>query len=100
MARHLCTSFADPLIVAPLLTCRLIKNPGIRLIGVGEVVRRIIAKAVISIIGTDIQQATDPLQLCAGYISGAEAAIYSMNTVYADEKAEGVLVADASNAFN
>lgn len=97
MARHLCTSFADLLIVAPLLTCRLIKNPGIRLIGVGEVVRRIIAKAVISIIGTDIQQATDPLQLCAGYISGA---IYSMNTVYADEKAEGILVADASNAFN
>ena len=59
LARHLCTSFVDPEIVLPLVSCRLIaldKNPGVRPIGVGEVVRRIIAKAVLSIIGPDIQR--------------------------------------------
>lgn len=44
------------------------KNLGVRPIGVGEVVRSIIAKAVLSIVGTDIQQAAGPLQLCAGHI--------------------------------
>ena len=76
------------------------KNLGIRSIGVDEVVRRIIAKAVLSIVGTDIQQAAGPLQLCAGHTSGVEAAIHSMSTVYADEKSEGILLVDTSNAFN
>ena len=51
LACRLCTSFVDPEIVLPLVSCRLIaldKNPGVRPIGVGEVVRRIISKAVLS----------------------------------------------------
>ena len=103
LARRLYISFVDPLIVAPLLACRLIaldKNPGVRPIGVGEVVRRIIAKAVLSIVSTDIQQAAGPLQLCAGHTSGVEAAIHSMSTVFAEEKSEGILLVDTSNAFN
>ena len=76
------------------------KNLGVRPIGVGEVVRRIIAKAVLSIVGTDIQQAAGPFQLCAGHTSGVEAAIDSMSTVFAEEKSEGILLVDASNAFN
>ena len=75
------------------------KDPGVRPIGVGEVVRRVIAKAVLSVIGADIQQAAGPLQLCAGHISGVEAAIHSMNSVFA-EKSQGILLFDASNAFN
>ena len=103
LVRRLCTSFVDPSIVTPLLACRLIalnKNPGIRPISVGEIVRHIIAKAVLSIVGTDIQQAAGPLQLCAGHTSGVEAAIHSMSTVFAEEKSEGILFADTSNAFN
>ena len=65
----------------------------------GELFRHIIAKAVLSIIGTDIQRATDPLQLCAGHTSGVEAAIYSMSTVFAEEKSEGILLVDVCHSM-
>ena len=58
LAQRLCTSFVDPLIISSLMACRLIaldKNPGVRSIGIGEVVRRIIAKAALSVVGSDIQ---------------------------------------------
>ena len=56
LARRLYTTFIDPVIISPLLACRLIaldKNPGIRPIGIGETVRRIIAKAVLYVISTN-----------------------------------------------
>ena len=40
------------------------KCPGVRPIGVGEVPRRIIAKAILRTIGKDIEEAAGPLQ-CA-----------------------------------
>ena len=58
LARRLCSTFVDPVIISPLMACRLIaldKKPGVRLIGIGETVRGIIAKAVLSVIGEDIQ---------------------------------------------
>ena len=61
------------------MACRLVpldKNPGVRPIAIGELPRRIISKAVLSIIGQDIADATCPLQLCAGLVGGCEAAIY------------------------
>ena len=42
LAQRICTSFINPSIFSPLLVCRLIaldKNPGVRPIGVGEVMR-------------------------------------------------------------
>ena len=67
-------------------TCRLIKILVFTLyIGVGEVVTRIIAKAVLSIIGPDIQCAAGNLQFCAGQSSGVDAAIHCMRTVFSDK---------------
>ena len=46
--------------LTPFLACRLIaldKNPGVRPIGVCEVVRRIAAKAILRVIGDDIEEA-------------------------------------------
>lgn len=63
----------------------------------GEVVCRIIAKVVI---GSDIQHAAGPLQLCAGQPSGVEAAIHLMRTLFTSDDAQGMLLVDASNAFN
>ena len=63
------------------MACRLIaldKNPGVRPIGVCEVVRRIVAKAILSIIREDIKLVAGPLQLCAGQVAGVEAAIHSV----------------------
>ena len=83
--------------------CRLIaldKNPGVRPIGICEVVRRIIAKAILSITRVDIEDAAGSFQLCAGQKSGTEAAVHAMNLAFQDESCEAVLLVDASNAFN
>ena len=61
VARRLCTSYVDPAGIAALMAGRLIvldKNPGVRPIGVGEVIRRIISKAVLSVVKLDILDAT------------------------------------------
>jgi len=42
------------------------KKPGVRPIGIGDVPRRILAKAILYIIGNDIQLAAGALQTCAG----------------------------------
>ena len=74
------------------------KNPGVCPIGVEEVVRRIIGKAVLGLLKEDVQRATGYIQLCAGQECGSEAAIHTMREVYDDN--QGVLLADACNAFS
>ena len=39
-------------------------------------------------------------QLCVGLPSGCEAAIHALNELFEDDSTEGVLLVDASNAFN
>ena len=103
LTRKLCTVLVDPDGLAPLMSCRLIalnKNPGVRPIGICEVVRRIVAKAILYVTTGDIQQAAGSLQLCAGQKAGSEAAVHSMNLAFKDQDCEAVLFVDASNAFN
>ena len=72
-----------------------------RPIGIGEAARRIIAaKAILHITREDIQQAAGSLQLCAGQMAGAEAAIHGMNLAFHDQGSDAVLLVDAINAFN
>jgi hypothetical protein len=52
--------------------------PAIRPIGIGEVLRRITAKAVTRLLKSDIQMAAGSLQTCSGTESGIEAAIHAM----------------------
>ncbi len=103
VAKRLCTSFVDPKCISPLLACHLIaldKNPGVHPIGVGDTARRIIAKAILSIARSDVQDASGCLQLCGGQISGIEAAVHAVRTAFESDENEAVLLADASNAFN
>ena len=84
-------------------TFRLIpldKNPGTRPIGIGEVLRRIIGKTISTFLKEEIKQAAGPLQVCARHSAGAEAAIHEMGLVFAEEGVDGILLIDASNAFN
>ena len=72
------------------------KCPGVRLIGVGEVPRRIIAKAVSCLFRLDIQEAPGLLQVCAGQDGGCEAAIHAMQQLFAEQDVHGALLVDIS----
>jgi hypothetical protein len=97
------TDYVDPNGLEALLANRgvaLNKDPGIRPIGVGEMLRRIIGKAVLEVFGVDVEKAAGPLQLCAGQSAGVEAGIHAMRLMFESENVEGALFIDAENAFN
>ena len=76
------------------------KNPGLRPIGVGEVVCKIAGKVVMSIVKDDETKAVRNLQLRGGQDAGCEPNEHSMHDIFGTNKAETVLLADAENAFN
>ena len=103
VAQRLCSSYVDPTAIKPLLASRLValdKQPGVRPIGIGDTARRIIAKAVLAIVGSDIQEATGCRQMCGGQISGIEAAVHAARSAFELEENEAILLVDATNAFN
>ena len=111
---HLCEAMADftrllatrvmpPGPLVPFLAGRLIaldKKPGVRPIGVGEVLRRIVAKAVLRVAKEDVMKACGHLQKCSGLPAGIEAAVHAMQHIYNEDTTEAVLLVDAANAFN
>ena len=79
----LASEILDPTSIEVLVACRLIplnKNPGVRPIGVGEVLKRIIGKCLGWVLKKDIQEEAGPLQTATRLQRGAEAAIHSMKT--------------------
>ena len=103
VARRLATEYVDPEGLEALLANRgiaLNKNPGLRPVGVGEMVRRIIGKAVMSVTGEQVQKAVGALQLCAGQPAGVKSAIHAMRGFLDDDESDGILLIDADNAFN
>ena len=85
------------------LACRLIpldKNPGFRLIGIGEVLRRIAGKVVVTHFRTEIVTSVGSLQVYARQEADFESVIHAMHAIYEDETCEAALLVDASNAFN
>ena len=103
VARHLASQHVDPVGIMPLLNNRLIpldKNPGVRPVGIGEVLRRIIGKTLMTVLKSDITRAAGVSQVCAGHPSGCEAAIHAMRKVFSSMSTDAVLLVDADNAFN
>ena len=103
VARRICTTYVDPSCLMAYTSCRLIpldKCPGVRPVGVGEVVRRIIGKAVMKIVKHDLQEAVGSIQLCAGQDAGCEAAVHAMECIFAEGDTEAMILIDATNAFN
>ena len=102
-ARRLASTYVHPAFLSAFTACRLIaldKQPGVRPIGIGEVARRIISKAILSVVGQAVQEAVGCIQLCAGQDCGIEAGIHAMQQAFELDDTEGILMADASNAFN
>lgn len=76
------------------------KCPGVRPIGIGEVVRSIIGKVILTTIEDKVREAAGTLQVCAGHQAGSEAAIHTMREISEDPSTEAALLVDASNVFN
>ena len=84
VARCLCMDGVDSTELMAFVACQLIpldKKSGVQAIGIGDVPRRIIAKAVLYAIGDDIQLAAGALQTCAGHNVGSIAAIHAMKSI-------------------
>lgn len=73
VGRRICQHVVDPAGLIAFTACRLValdKCPGVRPVGIGEVVRRILGKAVLIVTSPDVQQVTGALQLCASLQAG------------------------------
>ena len=87
-ARRIASKYIDPASLQAYVACRLIpldKRPGVRPIGIGEVVRRIIGRAILTVTSKTIEQAAGSLQLCAGQECGIEGAIHAICIKYTNE---------------
>ena len=63
---------------------------------------QIIVKAVLHVIGDDIQLAAEALQTCAGHDAGSKAAIHATKSSFDDDDTQAALLVDATmaNALN
>ena len=98
VAKRICTTFIDPKCLSAFVACRLVpldKCPGVRPIGIGETIQRIIGKAILATIGQNIIDAAGPLQLCVGQQAGCEAAVHAMSSLYDSQTTEAILLVDA-----
>ena len=107
LARRLLNTITPWDSVHALVANRLIaldKCPGVRPIGIGETLRRIIGKVVCLTARVDAELACGTDQLCGGVKGGIEGAVHAMNDLFAlhsnSATGWGVLLVDASNAFN
>ena len=103
-ARRMCTENIPNEHISSLLSCRLVplmkEDNGVRPVGVGETLRRIIGKCITQTLSHDIQIAGGTLQTCTGVEAGIEAAIHAVQKFFNEEGCEAVLLVDADNAFN
>ena len=102
-AKRLATSIIPPEDLIAYNGCRLVtldKCPGVRPIGIGEVMCRITGRIIVDCIRQDLTSLGGNMQLCLGQKSGIEHAIHSLRHSFDDPENEAILLIDAKNAFN
>ena len=88
-----------------MFSCRLIaldKQPGVRPIGIGETLQRILGKAVVDLIGDDLAYAFGSKKLAGGVSCGIDGSILGLRELLEKNSSNGLglLLLDAKNAFN
>ena len=102
-ARCVCIESLDKDAMEGFTSARLIpldKRPGVRPIAVGEVHRRIICRAIATVVESGVMGVEAPTQTCVGMQSACEASTHVMSTLLSMPEVEAILLVDASNAFN
>ena len=85
------------------LACKLItidKNPGVTPTGIGEVIRRILGRAVMTNFRRNIPESAGNLQLRAGQRAGCEATAHALSSIFSQHGSDAILLVDADNGFN
>ena len=105
--RHPCNSIVPWDSIRALVASHLIaldKCPGVRPIGIGETLHRIIGKSVCLATHLDAALVCGSDHLCAGLQAGIEGAIHGMNELFSTHQDQGtgwgVSLVDAANVFN
>ena len=75
------------------------ENPGLCLIAVGEVLRQVMGKVVMSAFSEDVTNTSSDAQMC-GQSSGSKAATHAMRRMFQHEKSGAATLVDTVNAFN
>ena len=104
LGRKLSTTHVNPLFLKAYSACRLVPlsktNNGVRPVGIGEVLRRIVGKALMKHMNNEVVSSTAPIQACSGLSGGVEAAVHALRRLYEDDDTQAVMLVDAENAFN
>ena len=103
IARRIATETIAPSHLRPYIACRLIpldKKPGVKPIGLGEVLRRVIWICIAWCVSVDLNHLDSNLQLCLGQKCGIEHAIHTLREEFDADESCSMLLIDASNAFN
>ena len=72
----------DPKNVEGIFASRLVplnKSPGVRPVGVGKVLQRIIGKSILTVLKSDVLNFTGNKKLCAGLESGSEVEVHAVS---------------------
>ena len=85
------------------LLCKLIPldvNPGVRPIGIREVIGRILGCAVMRSYRKNVLEKVGDLQLHAGQHVGCETAVHPLSSLFSGDDSDMILLVDVDNAFN
>ena len=102
LIKKICIEEIDDSSLSPLIASNLVslnKNPGLRLIGVGKILRRVMGKVVMRVFSEDVTTASSDVQMC-GRSSSSKAAIHAMRRTFQHENSDAVILVDAANALN